>query len=176
MHFLFVLKLLFEKMGGRIFGDHNFPSGDQKFLKWNSHILANTLIFPLSHYSFLVAQKTGMERLDWIRPGRLDLENGPNTLSGGQQLFYQLWAKLPKFWLKGSRQQGSTELSLNNTLWFSLPLVQFFFCFFLFVHSCTNITPLIYTYHICQGWSLHYNCNNGTEKSEMRDPCCLFRD
>ena len=113
---------------------------------------------------------------DWIRPGRLDLENGPNTLSGGQQLFYQLWAKLPKFWLKGSRQQGSTELSLNNTLWFSLPLVQFFSFFFLFVHSCTNITPLIYTYHICKGWSLHYNRNNCTEKSEMRDPCCLFRD
>ena len=32
MHFLFVLKLLFEKLGGRIFGDHNFPSGDQKFI------------------------------------------------------------------------------------------------------------------------------------------------
>ena len=32
MHFLFVLKLLFEKLGGRIFGDHNFASGDQKFI------------------------------------------------------------------------------------------------------------------------------------------------
>ena len=32
MHFLFVFKLLFEKKGGRIFGDHNFPSGDQKFI------------------------------------------------------------------------------------------------------------------------------------------------
>ena len=32
MHFLFVLKLLFEKKGGEIFGDHNMPSGDQKFI------------------------------------------------------------------------------------------------------------------------------------------------
>ena len=32
MHFLFVFKLLFEKKGGRIFGDHNFPYGDQKFI------------------------------------------------------------------------------------------------------------------------------------------------
>ena len=31
MHFLFVFKLLFEKRGGEIFGDHYFPSGDQKF-------------------------------------------------------------------------------------------------------------------------------------------------
>ena len=30
MHFLFVFKLLFEKKGGGIFGDHNLPSGDQK--------------------------------------------------------------------------------------------------------------------------------------------------
>lgn len=86
------------------------------------------------------------------------------------------FSEIAQIWLKGSRQQGSTELSLNNTLWFSLPLVQFFLFFFLFVHSCTNITPLIYTYHICKGWSLHYNRNNCTEKSEMRDPCCLFRD
>ena len=32
MHFLFVLKLLLEKKGGEIFGDHNMPSGDQKFI------------------------------------------------------------------------------------------------------------------------------------------------
>ena len=32
MHFLFVFKLLFEKKGGEIFGDHNLPSGDQKFI------------------------------------------------------------------------------------------------------------------------------------------------
>ena len=32
MHFLFVFKLLFEKKGGGIFGDHNLPSGDQKFI------------------------------------------------------------------------------------------------------------------------------------------------
>ena len=32
MHFLFVLKLLFEKKGGEIFGDHNMPSDDQKFI------------------------------------------------------------------------------------------------------------------------------------------------
>ena len=32
MHFLFVFKLLFEKKGGRIFGDHNLPSGNQKFI------------------------------------------------------------------------------------------------------------------------------------------------
>ena len=31
MHF-FVFKLLFEKWGGEIFGDHNLPSGDQKFI------------------------------------------------------------------------------------------------------------------------------------------------
>ena len=30
MHFLFVFKLLFEKRGGEIFGDHYFPSGDKK--------------------------------------------------------------------------------------------------------------------------------------------------
>ena len=29
---LFVFKLLFEKKGGGIFGDHNLPSGDQKFI------------------------------------------------------------------------------------------------------------------------------------------------
>ena len=32
MHFLFVFRLLFEKKGGKIFGDHNLPSGDQKFI------------------------------------------------------------------------------------------------------------------------------------------------
>ena len=32
MHFLFVFKILFEKKGGEIFGDHNLPSGDQKFI------------------------------------------------------------------------------------------------------------------------------------------------
>ena len=32
MHFLFVFKLLFEKQGGEIFGNHYFPSGDQKFI------------------------------------------------------------------------------------------------------------------------------------------------
>ena len=32
MHFLFVFKLLFEKKGGGIFGDHNLPSGNQKFI------------------------------------------------------------------------------------------------------------------------------------------------
>ena len=32
MHFLFVFKLLFEKKGGGIFGDHNLPSGDQKII------------------------------------------------------------------------------------------------------------------------------------------------
>ena len=32
MHFLFVFKLLFEKKGGGIFGDHNLPSGDQRFI------------------------------------------------------------------------------------------------------------------------------------------------
>ena len=32
MHFLFVFKLLFEKKGGEIFGDHNLPSGDKKFM------------------------------------------------------------------------------------------------------------------------------------------------
>ena len=32
MHFLFMFKLLFEKEGGGIFGDHNLPSGDQKFI------------------------------------------------------------------------------------------------------------------------------------------------
>ena len=32
MHFLFVFKILFEKKGGGIFGDHNLPSGDQKFI------------------------------------------------------------------------------------------------------------------------------------------------
>ena len=31
MHFLFVFKLLFEKKGGGIFGDHSLPSDDQKF-------------------------------------------------------------------------------------------------------------------------------------------------
>ena len=31
-HVFFVLKLLFEKRGGEIFGDHYFPSGDQKFI------------------------------------------------------------------------------------------------------------------------------------------------
>ena len=56
------------------------------------------------------------------------------------------FSEIAQIWLKGSHQQGSTELSLNNTLWFSLPLVQFFSFFFLFVHSCTNITPLIYTH------------------------------
>ena len=29
---LFVFKLLFEKKGEGIFGDHNLPSGDQKFI------------------------------------------------------------------------------------------------------------------------------------------------
>ena len=32
MHFLFMFKLLFEKKGGEIFGDHNWPSGDQTFI------------------------------------------------------------------------------------------------------------------------------------------------
>ena len=32
MHFSFVLKLLFENRGGENFGDHYFPSGDQKFI------------------------------------------------------------------------------------------------------------------------------------------------
>ena len=32
MHFLFVFKLLFDKKGGGIFGDHNLPSGDQKII------------------------------------------------------------------------------------------------------------------------------------------------
>ena len=32
MHFLVVFKLFFEKKGGGIFGDHNLPSGDQKFI------------------------------------------------------------------------------------------------------------------------------------------------
>ena len=32
MHFLFVFKLLLKKKGGEIFGDHNLPSGDQKFI------------------------------------------------------------------------------------------------------------------------------------------------
>ena len=32
MHFLFVFKLLFEKRGGEIFGDHYFPFGDQEFI------------------------------------------------------------------------------------------------------------------------------------------------
>ena len=32
MHFLFLFKILFEKRGGGIFGDHNVPSGDQKFI------------------------------------------------------------------------------------------------------------------------------------------------
>ena len=32
MHFLFTFKLLFEKKGGEIFGDHNLPSGDQTFI------------------------------------------------------------------------------------------------------------------------------------------------
>ena len=32
MHFLFVFKILFEKKGGEILGDHNLPSGDQKFI------------------------------------------------------------------------------------------------------------------------------------------------
>ena len=32
MHFLFVFKLLLKKKGGGIFGDHNLPSGDQKFI------------------------------------------------------------------------------------------------------------------------------------------------
>ena len=32
MHFLFLFKLLLEKRGGGIFGDHNLPSGDQKFI------------------------------------------------------------------------------------------------------------------------------------------------
>ena len=32
MHFLFILKLLVEKRGGVIFGDHYLPSGDQKFI------------------------------------------------------------------------------------------------------------------------------------------------
>ena len=32
MHFSFVFKLLFEKGGGENFGDHYFPSGDQKFI------------------------------------------------------------------------------------------------------------------------------------------------
>ena len=32
MHFSFVFKLLFEKRGGENFGDHYFPSGDQKFI------------------------------------------------------------------------------------------------------------------------------------------------
>ena len=32
MHFLFAFKLLFEKWGGEIFGDHYFPSGDQEFI------------------------------------------------------------------------------------------------------------------------------------------------
>ena len=30
--FLFVFKLLFQIKGGEIFGDHNLPSGDQKFI------------------------------------------------------------------------------------------------------------------------------------------------
>jgi len=32
IHFLFVFKLLFEKRGGEILGNHYFPSGDQKFI------------------------------------------------------------------------------------------------------------------------------------------------
>ena len=32
MHFLFVFKLLLEKKGGGIFGNHNLPSGNQKFI------------------------------------------------------------------------------------------------------------------------------------------------
>ena len=32
MHFLLVFKLLFEKKGGGIFGNHNLPSGDQNQL------------------------------------------------------------------------------------------------------------------------------------------------
>ena len=32
MHFLFMFKPLLEKKGGGIFGDHNLPSGDQKFI------------------------------------------------------------------------------------------------------------------------------------------------
>ena len=30
--FLFVFKFLFQIKGGEIFGDHNLPSGDQKFI------------------------------------------------------------------------------------------------------------------------------------------------
>ena len=30
--FLFVFKILFDKKGGGIFGNHNLPSGDQKFI------------------------------------------------------------------------------------------------------------------------------------------------
>ena len=32
MYFLFVFKLSFEKRGREIFGNHYFPSGDQKFI------------------------------------------------------------------------------------------------------------------------------------------------
>ena len=32
MCFLFVFKLLLERKGGGIFGNHNLPSGDQKFI------------------------------------------------------------------------------------------------------------------------------------------------
>ena len=32
IHFLFVFKILFEEKGGGIFGHHNLPSGDQKFI------------------------------------------------------------------------------------------------------------------------------------------------
>ena len=42
MHFLFMFKLLFEKKGGGIFGNHNLPSGDQKFIF--DHQLALILI------------------------------------------------------------------------------------------------------------------------------------
>ena len=32
MHFLFMFKLLFEEKEGGIFGHHNLPSGNQKFI------------------------------------------------------------------------------------------------------------------------------------------------
>lgn len=52
-------------------------------------------------------------------------------------------SEIAQIWLNGTRPQGSTEHSLNNTLWSSLPLVQFFsffsFCALVYKYNTINM-------------------------------------
>ena len=70
----------------------------------------------------------GKIRLDKTRAVRL--RKRTKYTFRGTTTVLSAFSEIAQIWLKGSHQQGSTELSLNNTLWFSLPLVQFFLFFF----------------------------------------------